>query len=359
MADVRDIMVEGDAETPGILDIFPRHQRPIYIPNRRVIRFHTGARAFTFSAEKPGRLRGPQFHFGWCDEMGAWEEAGRGRAQKTWDMFQFGLRKGENPQCVITTTPKPIKLIRDLLKDASTIVTRGNTWANQANLADSFIKEMVRIYGGTRIGRQELEAEVLDDVEGALWTLGLIEAHRVKLAPENMARVLVGVDPSVAGKDMTADKTRKRDDCGIVVSGRVGPRKPFAPRFVLGDYSLNAGPDVWAVEVVRAYWMHEADAVVAEVNNGGELVRMAIHAVDPRVNVIIRTATRDKATRSEPVAMAYVRGEVSHVGAMPALEDEMTTWVPDGSSQSPNRVDALVWSIIEDMEPSKAGGVYV
>ena len=357
-ADTRKVMVEGDAETPGLLDVFPPNERPVYLPSRNLVKFHTGALGFTYSAEKSGRLRGPQHDFGWCDELAAWEEAGKGRAQRTWDMFKMGLRIGKNPQCVVTTTPKPIKLIKDLVKDPSTIVTRGSTIENAANLAGSFLEDILRLYKGTRLGRQELEAEILLDVEGALWTLAVIEAFRVRQAPEGLQGITIGVDPSVAGKDTKEDGKTKRDDCGIIVSGRLGPKKPFAHRYVLGEYTLNAAPPVWAVEVVRAYWMHGASAVYAEQNNGGDLVRMAIHGVDPRVNVKLVTAIKDKSARAEITAMRYSRGEIHHIGVLPKLEEELTTWVPDGSSWSPNSIDALNWSCEEDMITS-SGGVYV
>jgi len=351
-SDVRNVMIEGSAESPGLLDVFPDHQRPVYIPSKRLIKFHTGAVGYTYSAETPARLRGPQHDRAWCDELAAWEEAGPGRMRHTWDMLKFGLRLGAHPRACITTTPKPLKLLKELLADPGTVITRGRTLDNAANLAPSFLTEIVRLYQGTRLGRQELDAEVLADIEGALWMLETIEAHRVRTAPNDMARIYVGVDPSVAGQDFTEDRSKKRDDCGIVVCGRRGPKRSFAERYVLGDYSMNAAPDKWALEVVRVFWLHQADAVIAEGNNGGELVRMAINHVDPRVKVKMVTATRNKATRAEPVAMAYQRGEVHHVrdAKLQKLEEEMTTWVPDGKSGSPNRVDALVWAIIEDME---------
>ena len=356
--DVRNIMVEGTPDVPGLLDIWPPSKRPVYVPSKRTITFWTGAKARTYSAEKAARLRGPQHDLGWCDELAAWEEAGKGRMLKTWTMFKLGLRKGPKPQCCITTTPKPLPLIQDLVKDPDTVVTRGSMMDNWANLADSFRNEMLRLYRGTHTGRQELDGDILTDVEGALWILAIIEAHRVKEKPEFATRTLVGVDPSVAGKDLD-EEGKKRDDCGIVVSCRVGPRQPFAPRFVLGDFTINAGPEVWAVEVVRVFWMMGADAVVAESNNGGDLVRMAINAIDPRVPVILRPAGQSKTTRAEPVAMAYARGEVHHVGAFPELESEMCTWVNDGHSMSPNRIDALVWSMLEDMQPTEVTGIYV
>ncbi len=365
-ADVRDVMVLGDADTPGLLDVFPPKQRPVYIPSKHLVRFHTGARARTYSAEKSARLRGPQHDTGWLDELAAWEEAGKGRMERAWTMFDLGLRKrtatGGEPQAIITTTPKPLKLLKQLINDPTTVTTKGSTFDNWANLADSFTEQMTRLYRGTRLGRQELEAEILDDVEGALWQLATIEAHRVRKAPEALTRVIVGVDPSVAGKDANTDeggRKRKRDDCGIVVIGRTGPAGAFAQRFVLGDYTMNAEPAKWAVEVVRAYWMHEADCVAAEANNGGELVRMAIHAVDPRVHVKLVHAARGKYTRAEPVAMAYTRGEIHHVGPLPALEDEQTTWVPDGTTYSPGRIDALVWAVTEDMTASNSADIFI
>lgn len=344
-ADVRDVMVLGTEDSPGLLGVFPPNERPLFIPSRRLVRFHNGAIARTFSAEKPSRLRGPQFDRGWADELAAWQ-----RMRETWNNLMFGLRKGENPRVTVTTTPRPLPLLKELLADSRTAVTRGRTKDNIANLAPSFVEDIMRRYDGTSLGRQELDGELLDDLAGALWRLATIEAHRVTKAPSDLARIIIGVDPSVAGKDVT-EEGNKRDDCGIVAMGRVGSSKAFAHRYILGDYTLNADPRIWAREVVRVYRIHQADCVAAEANNGGELVRMAIHQVDPGVKVELVNAQRGKYIRAEPVALAYERGEVHHVGVLRELEEEMTTWQPgvEPPMPSPNRIDALVWAITFDM----------
>ena len=349
-ADVRDVMVLGTEDSPGLMGVFPPHQRPLFIPSRRLLRFHNGAIARTFSAEKPSRLRGPQFDRAWADELAAWQ-----RMRETWNNLMFGLRKGDNPRATVTTTPRPLPLLKELLADPRTAVTRGRTKDNLANLAPSFVEDIMRRYDGTTLGRQELDGELLDDLAGALWRMSTLDAHRVTKAPSDLARVIIGVDPSVAGKDKD-DEGRKRDDCGIVAVGRTGSIKNYPQRYVLADYSLNAPPQQWAREVVRAYWIHQADMVAAEANNGGELVRMAIHQVDPRVNVKLVNAQRGKYIRAEPVGSAYERGEVHHVGVLRALEEEMVTWQPgmEPPMPSPNRIDALVWAITMDMEAASS-----
>lgn len=336
-ADVRDVMVLGTAVSPGLMGVWPDKQRPIYIPSRRLVKFWNGATATTFTAEEPNRLRGPQHDFGWGDEVGFWDYG-----QDTWDNFIFGLRHGE-ARWMVTSTPKRVGLVKQLLKDPAAIITRGSTYENKANLAPAALAEFAK-YEGTRLGRQELHGELLEDVEGALWTLDGIEAERVKTAPE-LVRVVIGVDPSVAGRDKD-DTGRQRDECGIVALGRAAGGR----RFVLADHSLSASPDRWAREVVKAYHLHHADVVVAEANNGGEMVRMVIQDVDPSVNVVLVNASRGKYTRAEPCAADYERGDVSHVGVHRQLEDEMTSWVPDGRHPSPNRVDALVWAWTYDAE---------
>lgn len=345
-ADVRDTMVIGKPEFPALLGVWPEARKPIYIPSRRLVRFWNGAQATTFTAEKPARLRGPQHDFVWGDELPVSQYP-----QETYDNMVFGLRHRE-ARAILTFTPKRIALVKALLKDPSAIITRGKTWDNAANLSAAFIAELKAKYEGTRLGRQELEGELLEDVAGALWKLAMIEEGRVKEAPD-LVRVLIGVDPSVSGRDK-ADGERQGDECGIVALGRAAGGR----RFVLGDYSVNASPDGWARAAVKAYWLHRADVMVAEANNGGEMVRMVIQGIDPRVNVVLVHATRGKYTRAEPCAADYERGDVSHVGIFRELEEEMTSWVPDGKQPSPNRLDALVWAWTYDAEGYASPSVY-
>lgn len=338
-SDVRDTMIEGTPEFPALLGIWPDNKKPLYIPSKRLVIFHTGARAKTFSAETPDRQRGPQFDFAWGDEPSVWKYP-----EETMSNLDFGLRHGE-ARSIFTMTPKRTPLIKSWLKNPEFIWTRGHTYDNKANLSAKFLEKMKK-YEGTRLGRQELAGELLEDVAGALWTLKVIEASRMKAADQpDYVRVLIGVDPSVAGRDK-ADAVRQGDECGIIAMGRSAGGR----HCVLGDHSLGASPEVWAREVVKAYWRYKADVVVAEANNGGEMVRMTIQGVDPRVNVVLVHATRGKYTRAEPCAAAYERGDVSHVGMFNELEEEMTGWVPDGKQQSPNRLDALVWAWTYDAE---------
>ena len=363
-ADVRDVMLQGDNDTPGLLDVFPPNQRPLYIPSKRFVRFHTGAVATTYSAEKAARLRGPQHDRYWADEVGAWEEAGKGRLRKTWDMLMFGLRRGPHPRGICTTTPKPIPWFEEMLADPATVSTRGTTFDNEAFLAPSFFKNVTRLYLGTHLGNQELMGLILEEVLGALWAKRNLVANRVDKAPPkgkgplDLQLKIMGVDPSVAGDDVVEDGSRKRDDCGIVVVGRQGPKRPFAKRFVLGDYSLNAKPEDWAKEIVRVFYIEDVDVIAAEANQGGDLVRWAIEAVDPKLKGKVKmiTAVENKKTRAEPVALAYARNEVAHVGTLAELEKEQTTWVPDGSGRSPNRIDALVHAVRFDMTSVVSGG---
>ncbi len=339
--DVRETMVVGSAEAPGLMSVWPMNQRPIYFPSRGLIRCHNGAIGHTYSAEKPNRLRGPNHDLAWGDEVAAWE-----RAQDTWDNVMFGLRKGE-ARFIITTTPKRVGLMRKLLKDLSILWTYGSMYDNAANLSPAFVADMERRYAGTRLGRQELLGEMLEDVEGALVTGAMFEAARVMEAPDDLVRVIIGVDPSVSGKDKD-DSGRKRDDCGIIAYGRArGGRK-----FILKDWTVNASPEKWAIQAVKAYHYHKADVLVAEKNNGGEMVRMTIEGVDRTVNVQLVTAGDRKEVRAEPMAADIERGDISVVGSLPEFEDEWTSWVPGGRGASPGRIDASAHAFNYDQEAS-------
>lgn len=332
-ADVRDVMVEGES---GLLAIAAPRFRPKYEPSKRRLTWPNGAMATTYSADDPEQLRGPQHDAAWADELAKWRYA-----QETWDNLMLGLRLGEQPQVVVTTTPRPIPLIKALLKDDSVAVTRGATYDNLINLAPTFRRNVVAKYEGTRLGRQELNAELLEDVPGALWTQTVIEGARVTQAPE-MTRVVVAIDPAVTSGEAS-------DETGIVVMG-VDKR---GHGYVLGDLSGRMAPEAWARRAIGAYDMYEADVIVAEVNNGGDLVRSVLTAEAkaakrPMPAYKAVHASRGKRTRAEPVSLLYERGQVHHVGLLAQLEDQMRTFVPD-QDESPDRVDALVWAATELM----------
>ncbi|WP_108683223.1 DNA-packaging protein [Methyloceanibacter sp. wino2] len=330
LSDARAVMVEG---VSGLLAVHPPGARPVFEPSKRQVRWESGAVAQLFSAEDPESLRGPQFSAAWCDELAKWR-----RPQETWDMLQFGLRLGEAPRQLVTTTPRPIPLIKALLVDARAIVTRVATAANAANLAPSFLETIVGRYRGTRLGRQELEAELLEDRPDALWPREIIERHRVGTPPP-LSRVVVAVDPP-------ASSGPRADACGIVVAGLGEDGRAY----VLADATVQGvRPLDWARAVIAAFRRFEADRIVAEVNQGGELVETVLRQVDPAVPVRSVRAMRGKVLRAEPVAALYERACVSHVGALPALEDEMCDFGLDGLSggESPDRVDALVWALTD------------
>ena len=326
-ADVRDTMVEGPA---GILACCTDGERPLYEPSKRRLTWPNGAVAITYSADEPERLRGPEHDAAWCDELAAWR-----RMQEAWDQLQFGLRAGDNPRVVVTTTPKPLKLLIDLSQRRTTHVTRGRTYDNLENLAPQFADEIVGKYRGTRLGRQELDGELLEDVEGALWQRRQIDALRVANPPE-MVRVVIAIDPAVtSGEDS--------DETGIVAVGQGYDGRAY----VLRDWSCRESPAMWARRAVALYDELKADVIVAEVNNGGALVEHTLHTVRRGLPYRAVHASRGKMARAEPVAALYEQGRVSHVGRMDELEDQMCVFVPGLPNGSPDRVDALVWAITE------------
>jgi phage terminase large subunit-like protein len=330
-SDVRDVMVQGES---GLMSCFPGHQRPNYEPSKRLITFHTGAVAYLFSADEPERLRGPQCEAFWADEIAAWRFG-----QDAWDNLLFGFRLGNDPRGVITTTPKPIQLLKDIIKDPHTHVTRASSYENRANLAPAFFDSIIRKYEGTRLGRQELEAEMLEDVPGALWTRAMIDAYRVKLMDirwDLITRIVVAIDPAVTSGENS-------DETGIVVCGLTVSQHVI----VIEDLTCKETPLGWARIAVAAYKNRRADRIVGEVNNGGDLVEANIRAVAPEVAFRAVRASRGKAVRAEPIAALYEQGRVHHIGAMPALEDQMCAFVPGVKQDSPDRMDALVWAITE------------
>lgn len=326
--DARDIMVEGES---GILAICPPDERPTYRPSKRRLEWPNGSISLIFTADEPERLRGKQHEKLWCDEVAAWKH------EEAWDQAMFGLRLGNNPQAVATTTPKPTKLIRALVKDPTVYVTRGSTYDNQSNLAASFLSKIVSKYEGTRLGRQELSAELLEDNPGALWNRTILDDSRVKRSPD-LVRIVVGVDPA-------ATSNEDSDETGIIVAGRDRQSPPHF--YILDDLSLIATPDGWAAEVVTAYKKRRADRIVGEVNNGGEMVEAVIRHKDPNVSYKAVRATRGKELRAEPIAALYEQGRVHHVGNLASLEDQMCDWNPQTDNESPDRVDAMVWALTE------------
>jgi phage terminase large subunit-like protein len=327
-ADARDVMLEGAS---GLLSICPNSNRPVYAPSLRRVTWPNGAIATIYSAEESDRLRGPQHDGLWVDELAAMKDA-----QAVWDMAMFGLRVGKKPRAIITTTPRPIKIIRDLLaRDGKDVrVTRGRTVDNAVNLAPSFLSQIVNRYQGTRLGRQELDAEILDDVVGALWTRDLLEQTRRSVAPA-MARIVVALDPSVSNGEGS-------NECGLIVAGLGIDDHAY----VLEDASGVLAPIEWSRKAVALYQTWAADRIVAEVNNGGALVESTIRSVNANVAFKSVTASRSKVTRAEPIAALFEQGRAHLVGAFPQLEDQLCTYSA-GSSDSPDRLDAMVWALTE------------
>ncbi|WP_246666002.1 terminase family protein [Aquamicrobium sp. LC103] len=329
LGDVREVMVEGPS---GIVPISRGH-RPRYEASRRRLLWDSGAVAQAFSSEDPESLRGPQFEAAWCDEVAKWKNA-----QDCFDMLQFGLRLGEEPRQIVTTTPKAVPIVKRLLADTTFTVTRMRTEENRANLAKGFLEAVTRRYAGSRLGRQELDGELLEDREGALWSRAELEkAHG--LANGELRRIVVAVDPPASAR-------RTSDACGIVVAGLDGDHRAV----VLCDGSMRqARPQDWAARVATLFKRYEADCVVAEVNQGGEMVAAVLRTVAPTLPVKEVRASRGKWLRAEPVAALYHQGRVVHAERFPELEDEMCDFGPNGLSngRSPDRLDALVWAISE------------
>lgn len=337
-ADVRDVVVEGES---GLLAISPPDFQPEYFPSKRRIVWPNGSIATTYSADEPRSLRGPQHHWAVCDELAAW------RYPATWDMLLFGLRLGDNPRVAIATTPKPTPLIKSLLKDPTAIVVSGSTYENMDNLAPTFISKIVKRYEGTTLGRQELLAEILSDIPGALWKRDNIDKLRVAHAPE-LVRIVVAIDPA-------ATSNAESNQTGILIAG-VGAD---GHGYVLDDATVQASPSVWAQAAIDGYLKWNADRIIAETNNGGEMVEYTVrvtaqglHLSDPNqypshVPYKGIHASRGKVTRAEPIAALYEQGLVHHVGAFPELEDQQCTWLP--GEDSPDRLDAVVWALTELM----------
>jgi predicted phage terminase large subunit-like protein len=326
--EARLVMIEGSS---GVLSVHHPKERPKYEPSKRTLTWANGSIAQVFSAEEPDSLRGPQFDAAWCDELAKWKHA-----EEAWMNVQMALRLGDIPQAVITTTPRATKLIRELMTDAATVVTRSRTIENSNQLSPSFLKDVMARYGNTALGRQELDGELIGDDPDALWKRQTIEQFRVKTAVE-LKRIVVAVDPP-------ATSHAKSNACGIVCVGLGTDGRAY----VLEDASVKRmRPLQWAARVVDVFKRHKADRVVAEVNQGGEMVRELLMQVDATLPIKAVHASRGKRARAEPVAALYEQGRVSHVGGFPALEDEMCSAIGEG--ESPDRMDALVWAVTELM----------
>lgn len=337
--DARDVMVLGPA---GLLACHPKDFRPTYYPSKRLVEWPNGAQAILFNAVEPDQLRGPQFDGAWCDELAKWRYA-----SDTWDQLQFGLRLGEHPRQIVTTTPRPIPVVRRLMKDnyetgGSVMITRGKTYDNAANLAAPFMRQIEERYAGTRLGRQELDGEILEDIPGALWNRTIIDEARVPEAPQDLTRVIIAVDPA-------ATSGEEADESGIVAVGTAINADGVTHGYVLADRSVKGTPEEWARRAVQAYREFSADKIVAEKNNGGEMVEAVIKSIDRTVPVKLVHASRGKVVRAEPISALYEQGRVHHVGRFDKLEDQMCQFSNDmpRSEGSPDRVDALVWGLSE------------
>lgn len=366
--DARITMLEGDSQGSGLLEVFPPHERPLYNPSLAQVTFHTGAVAHIFSGEEPDQLRGPSHDTIWCDEIAKFRDP-----QAVWDQAMFGLRLGARPQVCVTTTPRPIPLLKELIADPSTVTVRWHTDANIENLSPTFLTYIRRKYEGTQLGRQELAAEILSDQAGALWTRALIERTRVAQPPgewvqseilgpdgkktpprfvPHFKRVVIGVDPAVtSGPDA--------DETGLVIVGL----SDAGHIYVIADLSDQHKPSAWARIAVESVALSGVDRIVGEVNNGGDLVEQTLRTVrDEEGREIGKMApfravraSRGKRVRAEPCAALFEQGRAHFVGALPELEDQLATWVPGESMMSPDRLDAMVWAVADLVQSVEQG----
>lgn len=326
-AEGRAVMIEGPS---GLLALTPQPWRPTWRKSLRELEWPNGAKATLFSAEDPAALRGPQHDTAWVDEFAKFA-----RAEETFDMLQFGLRLGARPRQVVTTTPRPVPALKRLMNDPTTMMSHATTFANKAHLAPAFFDAVIARFEGTHLGRQELMGELVEDVPGALWARAQIESTRIADAPDLM-RIVVAIDPPVTSGP-------RADECGIVAAG-VSAEGAF---FVLADHSVQGlSPAAWAARAVALYRALEADRIVAEVNQGGELVRGVLEQAGHHLPLHIVRASRGKIARAEPIAALYERGLVHHVGTHPELEDQMCSYTGEGG-KSPDRMDALVWALTD------------
>lgn len=340
-ADARDVMVgygKGPGEASGLLQVCPKDFRPTYVGSTRSLTFPNGVTCTLYNGTEPDQLRGPQHGAAWCDELAKWRYA-----QEAYDQLEFGLRIGDNPRTVITTTPRPIKLLKDILAEPTTVMTHGSTQENRGNLSAKFIKRVVEKYEGTRLGRQELAAEILDDTPGALWTRAMIDAQRIKPHQlPDLVRVVVAIDPAVSTNEDS-------NETGIVCAGK-GPG-PDPDYYVLEDASDVYSPHEWAKEAIALLHAKSGDRIIGEVNNGGNMVESTVRNVEANIPFRAVHASRGKFTRAEPISALYEKKKVHHVGSLSRLEDQMCAFTSDfdrkANGYSPDRMDALVWALTE------------
>jgi predicted phage terminase large subunit-like protein len=338
--DVRDIMIEGES---GILACAPEDFRPVFIPSLKKLIWPNGVESHIYYGSEPNKARGPQSDFLWCDELAKWQ-----RPEETFDNLLMGLRLGSNPLCIVTSTPRPTRFLMELERRTDrqgrpcTITTRGRTQDNFRNLSPVFISTIISKYEGTRLGRQELEGEFLDDNPEALWKRADIDQNRVRSIPE-LSYVVVGVDPAATSKTGS-------DDTGIIVAGK----DDNGHYYVLGDYTIHDTPQKWGNAVITAFHKHQANMIIGETNNGGEMVEHTLKTIDPKIPFKAVHASRGKATRAEPISALYEQGKVHHFGTFPELEDQLCEWVP-GVEKSPDRLDALVWALTKLSEKTNTG----
>lgn len=334
-ADVRDVLVEGES---GVMNVSPPSEKPHYEPSKRRLTWPNGNVATLLTADEPDGLRGIQAHYAWADELAAWRQSPDAAGMTSWDNLRVATRLGAFPQIIATTTPKRVPVLYSLIEEANktgkVIISKGSTLDNAGNLSDSYLQAITGVYEGTRLAQQELYGEMLDDVEGALWTIEMIDGAREMILPPHAPLRCIGVDPSVA--------ENPRDECGIVVCASTGDSDLYKRHaWVLEDATVHGSPEVWANKVVEMARRWGAP-VIAEVNQGGALVRNAINAIDPAVKVLEVHSKHGKSLRAEPVVLAYEQNRVHHINYLPDLESQMTAWIPGETRNSPDRVDALV-----------------
>lgn len=341
--ETRQIMVEGPS---GLLAVHPPEEKLLYEPSKRQITWPNGAIAFCYSGDRPNQLRGPQFDTAWVDELAKFQDPSR-----FWEQLMFTLRLGEHPQTIVTTTPRPLPLIKELIKHKDTVLTRGSTFENTNNLSQRFLHSIKDMYQNTQLGQQELMAEILDDDSRALWTPQLIASAKDSYNHTKLQSLVVAIDPAVTSHACS-------DETGIIVAGRTAHKQAV----VLEDLSGRSPPSQWAGRAIDSYHRLKADRIVAEVNMGGDLVEQMLQSVDPHVRFKAVRATRNKAIRAQPVVSLYEQGKVSHARSFPELEQQMLTYVPETSRSSPDRMDALVWALtdlmIENIPLSSGGNIW-
>ena len=327
-ADVRDVMIEGES---GLLNISPPYNMPTYEPSKRRLTWDNGAIAQTFSSYEPDQLRGSQFDTAWADEMASWEYP-----EETWDNLMFALRLGEKPQVCVTTTPRPLQLLINLRDAKTTVLTKGTSYDNRENLNQQFFDSILSKYKNTRLGMQEIYAEILEESDNAMWKREWLDEGRLEVGPGDLERVVVAIDPAVTSK-------KTSDETGIIVAGKDSEGKFY----VLNDSSARYTPSAWSEKAIMLYNQYQCDKIIAEVNNGGQLVEHTLRTQSENVPYKSVHASRGKRTRAEPIASLYEQGKVHHVGNLERLENQLCNWEANSGDPSPDRLDALVWALTE------------